>query len=67
MASPYAKGQSESDTLEATLPVAPQRGLGEKLLDVPETIIKLPLYVGKGLSWAVINGIYRNDSVHKLA
>ncbi len=65
--SPQAKGQSESDTLETTLPVAPQRGLGEKLLDVPETIIKLPLYVGKGLSWAVINGIYRNDSVHRLA
>lgn len=58
---------AETDSTDASLPQAPKKSVGETILDVPETILKSPLYVLKGLSWAAVNGIYRNATLHKVA
>lgn len=59
--------QTEADSTLNLRPVAPKKNFGDRLLDVPETILKTPIYVGKGLSWAAMNGIYRNPTVRRFA
>ncbi len=58
---------TESDSTDISLPQAPKKSVGETILDVPETILKSPIYVLKGLSWAAVNGIYRNATLHRVA
>ncbi len=47
--------------------MAPKKSVGAVLLDIPEEILKSPIYVGKGLTWAITTGIYRNSALRKLS
>jgi len=59
--------QTEADSTLSLRPVALKKNFGDRLLDVPETVLKTPIYVVKGLSWAAMNGIYRNPTARRLA
>ncbi len=67
LVAPIVRAENDPDTSSTDRPVAPTKSLGEKMLVIPETVLKSPIYVGKGLAWLAINGIYRNSTAHKLA
>ncbi len=58
---------ADIDTALTQRPEAPRKNFGDYLLDAPETVLRVPLYVGKGLNWAVVHGIYRNPAVYRVA
>ncbi len=62
-----ARADVETDSLLEQRPVAPKKNIGALLLDIPEEILKSPIYIGKGLTWAVTTGVYRNATLRKLS
>lgn len=44
----------------------PKKNVGQVLLDIPEELLKTPVYIGKGLTWLAVYGVYENPTFSRL-